>query len=473
MNPTEKKPVRVRFAPSPTGPLHIGSARTCLFNWLFARQNDGQLILRIEDTDQERSKLEYEKNIIEGLKWLQLDWNGGIYRQSERKHIYKPFIEKLLSEKHAYYCYCTKEELEAQIQSQEADGLPPKYNGRCRDLTEAPAGREPQVIRLKTPATSVEFNDLIRGQVKFDSDLIGDFVIAKNEETILYNLAVVIDDAEMKISHVIRGEDHISNTPKQILLNQALGFENPIFAHLPLILNPDRSKLSKRYNETSLLSYRESGYLKETIINFIAMLGWHPEGTEEILTTDDLLKSFSLPRVQKAGAVFNLEKLLWLNFQHLKKLSAEEILNRLNEIAGEKINQDRKLVLKAISAERERMKTLKDFFELSDFFFALPDYQENLLIWKDEKEESTLLVLEKIKNILAEINSDVFTKKIIEEKILALTTSLGRGQVFWPFRVALSGKKASPDPLVIAEVIGQSEALKRIDFAIQKLKSNG
>ncbi|MFA6354334.1 MAG: glutamate--tRNA ligase [Candidatus Paceibacterota bacterium] len=472
MNPTEKKPVRVRFAPSPTGPLHIGSARTCLFNWLFARQNDGQLILRIEDTDQERSKLEYEKNIIEGLKWLQLDWDGEIYRQSERKHIYKPFIEKLLSEKHAYYCYCTKEELEAQAQSQTIEGLPPKYNGHCRNLTEAPTGRESQVIRLKTPTTSVEFNDLIRGQVKFDSDLIGDFVIAKNEETALYNLAVVIDDAEMKISHVIRGEDHISNTPKQILLNQALGFENPIFVHLPLILNPDRSKLSKRYNETSLLSYRESGYLKETIINFIALLGWHPEGVEEVLTIADLLKLFSLPRVQKAGAIFNLEKLLWLNFQHLKKISDEEIFSRLTEISGEKIRQDHELVLKAISAERERMKTLKDFFELSDFFFVLPDYQKNILIWKDEKEESTLLVLEKLKNILAETSKDNFTKKIIEEKILSLAATLGRGQVFWPFRVALSGKKASPDPLVIAEVIGQNETLKRIETAIQKLKSD-
>ncbi len=472
MNPTEKKPVRVRFAPSPTGPLHIGSARTCLFNWLFARQNNGQFILRIEDTDQERSKPEYEKDIVEGLKWLELDWDGEIYRQSKRKNIYKPYIEKLLAEKKAYYCYCTKEELEAQIQSQETDGLPPKYNGRCRDLTEAPAGREPQVIRLKNPAISVEFNDLIRGQVKFDSDLIGDFIIAKNEETILYNLAVVIDDAEMKISHVIRGEDHISNTPKQILLNQALGFENPIFAHLPLILNPDRSKLSKRYNETSLSNYRESGYLKETIINFIAMLGWHPEGTEEILTIDDLLKLFSLSRVQKAGAIFNLEKLLWLNFQHLKKLSTEEIFSRLTEISGEKISQDHELVLKAISAERERMKTLRDFFELSGFFFILPDYQKNLLIWKDEKEESTLPVLQKIKDILSEVSSDNFKKEIIEEKILTLTTALGRGQVFWPFRVALSGKKSSPDPLVIAEVIGQSEVLKRINFAIQKLESN-
>ena len=312
------------MAPSPTGPLHIGTARTTLFNWLFARGRDGTFILRIEDTDKERSKKEYEEELVEGLKWLGIEWDE-FARQSERTDLYRKYLEKLLTSGDAYYCYCTKEELEGQRQAMLASGVPPKYSGHCRNLAKPPTGRKPEVIRFKVPEIKVEFKDMIRGKVAFDAALLGDQVIAKDLDTPLYNFAVVIDDNEMRITHVIRGEDHLSNTPKQILIFRALGFDEPIFAHIPLILNPDRSKMSKRFADTALTQYREAGYLPEAIVNFLALLGWHPKDDKEILSAEDLIAEFDLARVQKAGAIFNQEKLDWLNREHMKKMSDKEL----------------------------------------------------------------------------------------------------------------------------------------------------
>lgn len=478
MSAKPEKAVRVRFAPSPTGPFHLGSARTALFNWVFARQQGGTFVLRIEDTDKERSKKEHEEGILESLRWLGMDWDEGPdtggpygpYRQSERLNIYEKYLKDLLGSGKAYYCYCTKEELEAQREAMIAQGLPPKYSGRCRDLTSAPEGREPQLIRFKTPETKVEFKDIIRGQVSFDSALFGDLPIAKDLRSPLYNFAVVIDDEEMKITHVIRGEDHLSNTPKQILFARALGFNEPTFAHLPLILAADRSKLSKRYAETSLIEYRTKGYLPEAMINFLILLGWHPKDDREVFSTAELIETFDLKRVQKAGAVWNEEKLLWLNSEHLRSLDLGRLVELLKPMVKEKIGEaDDEFLRKIADLERGRMKTLRDFTDLVGFFFELPQYEWGMLIWNKEPNEKVKESLVAAQEALSRIESGEFNKEKITDALSILSEKFGRGGVFWPLRVALSGQKASPDPIAIAEILGKDESLKRVEKAIKKL----
>jgi len=330
--------IRVRFAPSPTGFLHIGGARTAFFNYLFAKKNQGSFILRIEDTDIERSKPEYEKDIMESLKWLGIEWdegpdiggNYGPYRQSERREIYKKYLEKLLAEDKAYYCFCSEDELEAQRQYQLSIGEAPRYSGKCAGLSKEVVEKylaegKPSVIRFKVPAKKVGFEDLIRGKVEFDSTLLGDIVIAKDFSTPLYNFTCVIDDYEMRISQVIRGEDHLSNTPKQILIQEALGFPSPKYVHLPIILGPDRTKLSKRQGAVSVIQYRELGYLPEALINFIAFLGWNPGMEREIYSLPSLIKEFSLERIQKGGAIFNIKRLDFLNGFYIRGKSIERL----------------------------------------------------------------------------------------------------------------------------------------------------
>ena len=471
--------IRVRIAPSPTGPLHLGTARTALFNWLFARKHGGAFIVRIEDTDLERSDPKYEKDILEGFKWLGLDWDEEVYRQSERLALYEKYITELLDKKLAYYCFCSKEQLEEERQALLAQGYPPKYSGRCRQISADEAAKrarkgEASIIRFKVPETKITFTDIIRGKITFDSSLIGDTVIAKNTRAPLYNFAVVVDDYEMKISHVIRGEDHIANTPKQILMQEALGFERPQYAHLPLILSPDRSKLSKRYLETSLSDYRKEGYLLEAMINFMVLLGWHPapekdEATgrifePEIFSKDGLIKSFDLKRAQKQGAIFNIEKLEWLNSQHIKSLDNSELAKRLEEFLPRDWPKEK--VAAALVVEKERMKKLSDFVELAGFFFKLPDYEAQLLIWKEMSAAQILENLEELKSIFR-----AYEALNIEDVIMKLADSRGRGGVLWPLRVALSGKQASPGPFDIIKVLGREEALERIKIAIKKLES--
>ena len=481
--------VRVRLAPSPTGPIHLGTARTGLFNWLFARQNNGVFILRIEDTDLERSEKKYEEEIIEGLKWLGITWdegpdferrNGkwlltskgdfGPYRQSERGEIYKKYLEELIQEKKAYYCYCAKEELEAEKQEMISQGLPPKYSGHCRNLNQPPTGLKPQVIRFLTPEVKIEFNDLIRGKTVFDANLFGDLIIAKDLEEPLYNFAAAVDDELMKITHVIRGEDHLSNTPKQILFQKALGFKEPLYAHLPLILSPDRSKMSKRNALTSLLEYRREGYLPEAMVNFLVLLGWHPKDNQEIFSLIDLIKEFNLKRVQKAGAVMNTRKLEWLNSHYFKEMKTETILERLKPfLEAERISASEETLKKIIEVERGRMKTLKDFMSGTSFFFKLPDYDASLLIWKQEPMPKVKTTLEKVLALIQEIRPEEFTHAIILKSLSELTEKEGRGEVFWPLRVALSGLKASPDPIAIGEALGKEETIRRLKIALSKL----
>lgn len=464
---------RVRIAPSPTGYLHVGTARTALFNWLFTKKHGGVFILRIEDTDLERSADEFEKDILEQLKWLGLEWDE-FYRQSERGEIYEHYTKKLLDEKHAYYCFCSKEELEAERQSMLASGIAPKYSGKCRNLTleevqkKIKEGRE-SVIRFKMPEVKITFTDIIRDKVSFDGFLIGDIVIARSLKQPLYNYAAAIDDFEMKISHVIRGEDHLTNTFRQIALQKALNFSEPHYAHLPLILNPDRSKMSKRFAAVAVAEYRRAGYLPEALINFLALLGWHAEDDRELFSRAELIQVFDLKRVQKGGAAFNQDKLDWLNSQYIRKMPSEELLQRIQEVVQISKDVPTHKLLKFVELERERMKKLTDFNQLAGFLFAVTDYPPALLIWKTTPKAVILRNLHAALKIIDGIDSKEFIKENLMKILESLTHEAGRGEVLWPIRVALSGREASPGPFEIMEVIGKAETLKRLKAAIKLL----
>jgi len=487
-----RQEIRVRFAPSPTGPLHIGSARTALFNYLFAKQNKGKFILRIEDTDIERSGKKYEKDIIDNLKWLGLNWDEGPYRQSQRTAIYQKYIEKLLDSKQAFWCDHTKEELEKEKKEQIAKKQAPRHI--CNRKGKAKKG----IIRFHCPDKKIFFNDLIRGRLEFDGRLLGDISIAKDEKTPLYNFSVVIDDYEMKMSHIIRGEDHISNTPKQILLGQALDFPQPQFAHLPLILGPDKSKLSKRHGTVSVSWYKEQGYLPEAMINFMVLLGWNPGTTKEIFSLKELIKEFSLERVQKGGAIFNLQRLDWLNGHYIRQMDLDNLTKlclpylvqdklivpvwgqgskaKMYAVAPDafgvkeyKIVTTKELIdfaylKKIVALEQERLKKLSEIGESTKFFFLDKlNYPVELLIWKKmtlKQVKNNLDILEKTLSKIAK-----FDRKSLEKTLMPLTKKYGSGELLWPLRVALTGQKASPSPFEIADILGKEKTLKRIQQA--------
>lgn len=467
----EFKQVRVRIAPSPTGYLHIGTARSALFNYLFAKKEKGKFILRIEDTDLERSDRKFEKDIIEGLKWLGIEWDE-FYRQSERAETYAKYLEKLLNEGKAYRCFCSEEELEAERQTRINGGLPQIYGGKCRDISDEEVKKnlaegKKSIIRFKTPEKKVGFIDLIRGGVEFESSLIGDFSIAKDLATPLYNFAVVIDDFEMKISHVIRGEDHLSNTPKQILLQEALNFPQPKYGHLPLILGPDRSKMSKRHGSTSVAEYKKDGYLPDALVNFMAFLGWNPGGEKEIYSMEDLIKDFSLDKVQKGGAVFNIQRLDYLNGVYIRQKSLDE----LSELCQPYLPEiDKKQLKKIISLYQERLKKLSEIVELTDFFFKdVLEYDKGLLRWKDMTDGEVKDVLDKLNKILCDISDKKWIKENLEKILMPVAEKIGdRGKLLWPLRVALTGKKASAGPFEVAKALGKEKTLKRIKDAQSK-----
>jgi glutamyl-tRNA synthetase len=476
--------VRVRIAPSPTGYLHMGTARAALFNYLFAKQNQGRFILRMEDTDKARSLPEYEKDIIESLKWLGLDWNEGPdvggdygpYRQSEKTDAYKDYLEKLLAENKAYYCFCSQDELEAQKQYHMSIGEAPRYNGKCSGLDKKTVKKyleekKPSVIRFRTPAKKIVFEDMIRGKLEFDSGLMGDIVIAKDLLNPLYNFTVVVDDYEMKISHVIRGEDHISNTPKQMLLQEALGFIHPRYGHLPLILGTDRSKMSKRHGDVAVSTYRKEGYLPEAIINFIAFLGWNPGDDKEIYSLAGLIKDFSLEKVQKGGAVFNVKKLEFLNGFYIRKKSLEKLallcLSYWQEqgLVGQG-SADMKYLEKVVALYQERLKKLSEIIELTDFFFKEPEYDKELLSWKGSDDKQTKASLDKLEHLLSKIKEADWNREHLESAIMPeAEKSKDRGLMLWPFRAALSGKQSSAGPFEIASVLGREKTLDRVKRA--------
>ncbi|KKS91485.1 MAG: Glutamate-tRNA ligase [Parcubacteria group bacterium GW2011_GWF2_43_11] len=496
------KEIRVRMAPSPTGLLHVGNARTALFNYLFAKHEGGKLILRIEDTDLERSKPEFEKDILKNFEWLDIKWDEGPYRQSERTAIYAEYLGRLLKENKAYYCFCSEEELEAVRQDQLSRGLAPKYNGKCHNLApeeikECLSKGKPSIIRFRTRQEKISFTDLIRGKIEFDSSLIGDFAIAKDLNTPLYNFAVVVDDFEMKISHIIRGEDHIPNTPKQILIQEALGFPQPKYAHLPLILGPDKSKLSKRHAAVSVANYREEGYLPEALINFMAFLGWNPGTDQEIYSLGALAQEFSLDRVQKAGAIFNIKRLDYLNGFYIRQKSLDELTELCQpylpaRIATQSVaggpKAEKAFLKKIVGLHQERLKKLSEIKEFTDFFFQDKlDYDKELLRWKETDDERIAASLDKTEKLLSEISERNWAKENLEKVLMQEAEKIGppatlrspegvamragdRGLVLWPLRVALTGKKASAGPIEIAEILGKEKTLTRLQEARALIK---
>ena len=442
--------VKVRLAPSPTGFLHIGTAQSALYNWLHAHKNKGEFNLRIEDTDKERSTKEYEQSILDALTWLGLQWDGQLVRQSERTEIYKAALEKLLAEGKAFYCHHTKEELEAEKKDQEEKKETQRH--LCSHKENEQGRQLGGIIRLTVHHGTAKFTDIIRGEISFNNELLGDFSIAKSLDEPLYNFAVVVDDSDMEISHVVRGEDHISNTPKQILIYEALGKDIPEFAHLPLILAPDRSKLSKRHGAVAVIDYKKD-YLPEAIINYLGALSY--TFSKEIMTKEEMLAEFELSKVHKSGAVFNIEKLNWLNAQYVRQLTPTEF----KSLTGLNVSD---AAVPLITERLERLSDVKDF----SYLWEEPEYNNELLIWKNAEQNVVKESLEKTKGIVE--SWDFKDTQLLRARLDEIADG-NRGLVYWPLRVAMSGKEKSPDPIQIINVIGKNKALERIDGAIEKL----
>ena len=436
--------VIVRMAPSPTGNLHIGTARTTLFNYLFAKKHGGKFILRIEDTDKERSTKEYENNILEGLEWLGLK-HDEFFRQSERTEIYKSFVQKMIDDDVAYISKETPKE----------------------------EGQRSEVIRFKNPRKKIKFTDLVRGEVEFDTTELGDFVIAKSLEEPLYHLAVVVDDHQMGITHVIRGEDHISNTPRQILIQEGIGAKRPIYAHLPLIFDNEKKKLSKRTHgeRVSIDFYKKEGYLPEALLNFLVLMGWNPGTNEEIFTLEELTNVFDMKGVQKSGAIFDETKLRWINKEHIKKLPEEELGKLISEKILEKYPQ-KNIHPRIIKLVSERIELLTDIERLLDqgefvYFFEEPDVDVSKLGWKGDSKENIKKHLEKTRELLKE--ADFTSEETIKEALIEYADKEGKGNVLWPLRFSLSGKEKSPDPFTLIFVLGKEETDARIERVLKTI----
>ncbi len=462
--------VRVRFAPSPTGFLHIGGARTALFNWLYARQNNGVFILRIEDTDRERSTDEYIDAILQGMKWLGLDCDEGPFRQTDRFDIYKKNVEKLLDEGKAYWCYCSPEELEANRKEAMKLGKALKYSGKCRDLKEPVPGVEP-VVRFKVPLQgSTYVEDMVKGNVVFENEQLDDLIIQRSDGTPTYNLTVVVDDVDMGITHVIRGDDHLNNTPRQVQLYDALGFDVPKFAHLPMILGSDKARLSKRHGATSVMAYYDMGYLPEALVNYLVRLGWS-YGDQEVFSKEELIKYFSFNNVGKAAAVFNPEKLLWLNQQYIINSSNEHLAELVipflikDGTISENQHIDMTWLAKAASTLKERSKTLIELAASLRYYIA-----EDVVY--DEKARNKFLN-ENSRDLLAELKDGLaamenFSEVEIEKLFKAIVErhDVKLGKLAQPVRVALTGGTQSPGIFEVIDVIGKDNTLKRLKKAI-------
>jgi len=484
--------MRARMAPSPTGPLHIGTARTSLYNYLAARQAGGTYVLRIEDTDTARSTVEFEADIIDNLHWLGISWDEGPqvaggedvgafgpYRQSQRMDRYAREADRLLASGAAYRCWCTPEELEAVRREQEASKEAPRYNRRCLNLTDAEraafeAEGRPYVIRFRVEAEKIVFDDLIRGEVEFDNALLGDFVIVRNDGMPLYHFVVVVDDEAMEITHVVRGEDHLSNTPKHIALIRALGYREPRFGHIPLILNPDRSKMSKRKSQTSISAYREEGYLPEAMVNFMAFLGWSPGTEEEIFSLDELAKRFDLAKVHRGGAIFDRDRLDHLNGVYIRNMTDEQLAIRLRSWIPDAV-ADADL-LRIVPLIKERMVTLGDAVALIGFVWE-PDevvaswYAPELLHPKKGGPDEARVALEGAAALFGELDPLDFSADVLEQRFREAADAAGMkaGEFFSPVRVAVTGRTVSPPLFDSLELLGRDRALARLGLALGKL----
>lgn len=480
--------VRVRIAPSPTGLLHIGTARTALFNYLFARHHGGHFILRIEDTDRVRSKDEYTENIITGLEALQMHWDEGPtsqgetrgdfgpYFQTQRTEIYRRYLQELRDKGRIYPCFCTPEEIQAEREQAEKEGKTYVYSGKCRDLELAEAQNlmdKPHVYRLKTEPKVLAYQDLIRGEVRFDTALIGDIVVARSDFSPLYNFAVVVDDAEMKISHVLRGEDHISNTPKQILIYESLGLEVPQFGHFNMILAPDRSKMSKRHGATAVNDYLAQGYLPEALLNYLALLGWSPGSEQELFSLNELEAAFDLGGATKSGAVFDIEKLKWMNGQWLRKLDLSDLWCRLQPVlknAGYDLAaQPENWWQETVALVQEKLTLLPDYLEQVDFLLQNQLQYDPEQVNKALTMESAEPVLGALKTALAESEWQLEGIQAVFEQLKA-EQPFKMKEIMWPIRAGLTGRTFGADLQQSILLLGRERCLARLDAALHYVK---
>lgn len=448
---TDKKIV-TRMAPSPTGNLHVGTARTALYNYLYAKRYGGTFIMRIEDTDKERNRPEFETEILEGLAWLGITWDE-FHRQSDRTAIYRGYLERAI-EKGTMYV--------------------------SREESKKDEGTMVEVVRLRNPNKSITFEDEIRGEITFDTTELGDLVVARSLDDALYHFTVVVDDHEMGVTHVIRGEDHISNTPRHILIQEAIGASRPIYAHLPLLLGSDRSKLSKRHGATQLESYKKAGYLKESLVNYLALLGWNPGTDEELFTLEELTRIFDLSGVQKGGAIFDIEKLKWFNKEHLKRTPHDTFLLSVRERLPERVTTlsqySEERLLKLLPVIRERISLYEEVTTYAeegefDFAFEKPAYEPNLLKWKNDASVNEALPrLQKCAEIISTIQEDASVEDV-KGRLWDYALEVGKGEVLWPLRVALTGRERSPDPFTVIAIIGSGEAYQRVRKACDTILS--
>jgi glutamyl-tRNA synthetase len=480
---------RVRFAPSPTGYLHVGGARTALFNWLYARHHGGVFVLRIEDTDVERSSWEMVAGILDGMKWLGLDWDEGPevggphgpYFQSERLDRYRAAAEKLVASGHAYYCYCDPDEIKAKREAAEQAGQTWSYDRTCaalspEDIAERNEAGHPRAIRFRMPTGTTAYDDAVHGRIEFENAVIEDFVVLRSDRYPTYHLSVVVDDIDMGITDVVRGDDHISNTPKQVLLYEALGAPVPRFAHVPLILGPDKRRLSKRHGATSVMEYERQGFLPEAMFNFLALLGWSPGNDQELFTRGELVAAFSLDGISSSNAVFNPEKLEWFNSQHIARLTGDEITLRLepalreagfwnDDLRGER----RAWFHQAIDLLKPRAKKLRDLVEHGRYFFAEPDGYDDAAVKKHLSVQGLASQLAAWGEALAQV--EPFTPAAIEEALRACAATLGikAATLIHATRIALTGQGVSPSLFDVAALVGRDRAVARLARLAQSM----
>jgi len=484
--------VRVRFAPSPTGNLHVGGARTALFNWLFARRHGGKFILRIEDTDRERSKTEYEEAILKDMQWLGLNWDEGPsiggphgpYRQTERAPLYRDHLKRLIASGAAYPCFCNQKDLEAEREKAIASGGGYRYSGRCRHLSaqeveERKKAKQPFAMRLKVPENSATvFNDLIRGEVRGDHAELDDFILVRSGGEPTYNFVVAIDDAAMRMTHVIRGEDHITNTPKQILLYQALGYESPQFAHLPLIMGADHQPLSKRHGASSVAEFKRLGYLPEALVNYLALLGWSLDGKTDIIQRADLIKNFGLERVNKAPATFDYTKLQWMNGQYIRKTDDEIIFQSCLEYLWDMGGIDDDFMATSGTALKRMLglvkPNLKTINEVGDqILYFLGDvhvYDPEGL--KAHQRAENLPILGDALHLLE--GDRIFSAMEMEDKFRATATAAGKkfGEYVHPLRLAITGRTSSPSLFEVIEILGRERCVERVKRFMRLIQEN-
>ena len=482
--------IRVRIAPSPTGRFHIGTARTALFNYLFAKKFGGKFIVRVEDTDKERHDDASLKDILGGLLWLGMSWDEGPevggpygpYFQQERLGLYEPFVTQLIDKKLAYRCYCTPEELAVEREAQQNKSTAPKYSGHCRNLSKVEIDKYEQegrtsAVRFVVEPQKVIFDDLIRGKVEFDASLFGDFVIQRSDGMPLFVLSNVIDDNLMKISHVLRGEEHLVNTAKQILLANALNFLSPQFGHFPLILNADRSKMSKRKNPVSISDdYKAKGFLPDALVNFIALLGWNSGTDREIFSMQELIDEFEINRVGTSPSIFDSEKLLWMNGYYIRQKSIGEVAEASREFITnakllDAVTAKPDFYLDAIALVHDRLKLLSEVEDQIGYFFIVPEYDITLLVAKKSTKENTLAALKAALKVITDLKTLGLDEAEPALRGAASDLKVNDGELLWAVRVALSGRDASPGAFELLGVIGKEESVKRLKAAVKKLST--